>query len=374
MCLGVSREKPGVVREYLGRRGTVRPLYGLGGENEGLAMSRMSVSVVIPSFNCGSFVTQALDSALAQSWAAREIIVVDDGSTDDTRERLKPYMERIRYVFQENRGVSAARNRAVAESRGDCVAFLDADDVWHPRKLELQLKAFATAPDVGLLSTTMFHWPAFVFPELTEDISDAIIPVPWDDLAVKSRFGTSSVVVRRSTLERAGPFDTGLQGPEDRDMWLRVGQLAKMAHLDLPLTGYRSVPGSLSRRAATMEACERRILRKMDERRVWKGRWLLRRKSYSYLTFSCCNMYAAEGRRVRGLVSLLRSLAWYPFPYRATEVRTPLVRFKQFIVILLRMLGLKPEEPQPQAAFTDGRIDALEMLKHQGHNRLAANT
>jgi glycosyltransferase involved in cell wall biosynthesis len=249
-----------------------------------------SVSVVIPSFNCGSFVTQAIDSVLAQTSAPAEVIVVDDGSTDDTAERLKPYRDRIRYVFQENRGVSAARNRAVAESRGNFVAFLDADDVWHPRKLELQLKAFATAPDVGLLSTTTFHWPAFVFPELTEDISDAIIPIPWDDLAVKCRFGTSSVVVRRSTLERAGPFDTELQGPEDRDMWLRIGEVAKVARLNLPLTGYRSVPGSLSRRAATMEAFERRILRKMDERRIWKGRWLLRRKSYSHLTFSCCNM------------------------------------------------------------------------------------
>ena len=99
-----------------------------------------SVSVVIPSFNCGSFVSQAIDSVLAQTCAPAEVIVVDDGSTDDTAERLEPYMDRIRYVFQENRGVSAARNRAVAESRGHCVAFLDADDVWHPRKLELQLK------------------------------------------------------------------------------------------------------------------------------------------------------------------------------------------------------------------------------------------
>src|SRR5262245_47307538 len=100
------------------------------------------VSVVIPSYNYGQFVGEAVESALLQTWRGGvEVIVVDDGSRDDTRRRLGPYMDRIRYIYQENRGLSGARNTGIRAARGEWIALLDADDRWHPEKTEIQLEA-----------------------------------------------------------------------------------------------------------------------------------------------------------------------------------------------------------------------------------------
>ena len=120
----------------------------------------MNLSVVIPTYNCGAFVGQAIDSALAQTYPAVEVVVVDDGSTDDTAERLRAYGGRIRVVTQENRGLSAARNAGIAAAGGTYVALLDSDDAFHPRKLEFQLRHLTTDPGVGLTGTESFSDPA----------------------------------------------------------------------------------------------------------------------------------------------------------------------------------------------------------------------
>src|SRR5437016_10401011 len=106
-------------------------------------MSEPLISAVIPSYNYGHFITDAIESALGQTYPHVEIIVVDDGSTDDTREQLAPYSERVCYIHQENGGLSAARNTGIRAAKGEWIALLDADDVWHPRKLELQMNCLA---------------------------------------------------------------------------------------------------------------------------------------------------------------------------------------------------------------------------------------
>src|SRR5258706_6591961 len=111
-------------------------------------MSR--ISVIIPTFNSAALVTAAVDSVLAQTTPPTEILVVDDGSTDDTRQRLAPYAGRLRYLHQQSKGVAAARNLGLKQATGEFVAFLDADDIWHPRKLERQLTAMTANPDIGL--------------------------------------------------------------------------------------------------------------------------------------------------------------------------------------------------------------------------------
>ncbi|HEX3110532.1 MAG TPA: glycosyltransferase family A protein, partial [Thermoanaerobaculia bacterium] len=108
-----------------------------------------SVSVVIPSYNYARYLGEAIDSALGQTLPPLEVIVVDDGSTDDTPAVLAAYGDRIRVLRQKNAGVAVARNSGIAAARGECVAFLDADDVWLPRKLELQIPLFTDS--VGLV-------------------------------------------------------------------------------------------------------------------------------------------------------------------------------------------------------------------------------
>ncbi|MGH7747450.1 MAG: glycosyltransferase family 2 protein, partial [Candidatus Dormibacteria bacterium] len=124
-------------------------------------MTRMpepTVSVVIPVYNAARFVTEAVDSVLAQTSPPLEIIVVDDGSTDETRARLAPYRGRIQYVLQPNSGTSRARNRALQAACGTLIAFLDADDRWLPEKLAKQLTCLAANPGVDLVHSDVLHW------------------------------------------------------------------------------------------------------------------------------------------------------------------------------------------------------------------------
>jgi glycosyltransferase involved in cell wall biosynthesis len=318
------------------------------------------VSVVIPAYNCGQWVAQAVDSVLAQTAAPAEVLVVDDGSTDDTGGCLAPYRGRVRYLFQENRGVSAARNAGVAASGEALVAFLDADDVWHPRKLELQLAVLGREPEIALMGARAFDWPAAEFPLLEEGHPGGRVrAVPWDRLAVRNYFVTSSVVARRAALDRAGPFDTCLQGPEDWDLWLRVAESGRTANLDLPLVGYRPVAGSVSRQAETCRAGMLRILHKFDERGSWGRRRALRRKAYGYTYHACSYVYGAAGLYGAAVGASLRSFLWYPLPLRRDEVRTPLERPKRLAVHLLRGLRLMAREAAPPSSTADGRPDAL---------------
>src|SRR5262245_11344519 len=118
------------------------------------------VSTIIPSYNRAGFVIAAVESALAQTYEKQEIIVIDDGSTDQTKQRLERYAKKIRYVYQENQVVAAARNTGVRVSRGEWFAFLDADDLWSPDKLERQLECINQKSEVGLVHTNVFFFGA----------------------------------------------------------------------------------------------------------------------------------------------------------------------------------------------------------------------
>jgi glycosyltransferase involved in cell wall biosynthesis len=295
------------------------------------------VSVVIPTFNSGHTVVEALESVLRQTVPPSEVIVVDDGSTDDTRRRLFPYFSRARYVAQRNQGVSAARNHGVRLARCEVVAFLDSDDVWHPRMVELQMRALAEARASGLVGTQVYEWPSQAAPSPGEIQTLPLREVPWKELVVRNPLTTSSVFARREILDRVGPFDDSLSGPEDHDMWLRVAEVAKVSLLMLPLVGYRrAAAGSLSKRVGAMEAGMRRILRKLDERGAWNGRRVLRRKAYSYCTYSCAQLHSAQGTHAAAIERLLRSFAWYPWPYRRCEVPVPLTRLRMLVSLSVR--------------------------------------
>jgi len=333
-------------------------------------MKRSSVSVVIPTYNSGEFVTQAIESVLSQTVAPAEIIVVDDGSTDDTAAALAPYENRIRYIYQENMGVSAARNRGVEAANGDFVAFLDADDIWHPQKLELQMDAFAKIPALGLLGTRGFFLPFNELPRYDKLPSRPYSFITWRQLVVKNHICSSSVIVRSSILNIAGDFDTTLQGPEDRDLWLRIAEISTVVNLNIPLVGYRIVPGSVSQQPQRCQAGMQSILRKLDDRHAWRGRWLLRQKAKSYIDHSCAYLYEATGNHRDALKRALHSVMSYPLPYRFSEVDTFLERPKRLTMICLRMLKLKELDPntvelkRSQSKSADALVDDLNHHAH----------
>lgn len=177
------------------------------------------VSAIIPTYNCSQYLSQAIDSALAQTYPLVEVVVVDDGSTDDTAAVVQRYGSRVRYVRQENAGTAAARNTGIRNSSGELIALLDHDDRWLPTKLEKQVPLFAH-PSVGLV-----HTGGRVFDAESLKVTSEYLPEPdlgVHDLMEWCRVGCATTVLRRAAVEQVGLFDSALPGADDWDMWIRI--------------------------------------------------------------------------------------------------------------------------------------------------------
>jgi glycosyltransferase involved in cell wall biosynthesis len=302
-------------------------------------MTAPFVSVVIPTYNYGRFVTAAVDSVLAQTFPAGEIIVVDDGSTDDTAERLRPYGDRIRYIRQENQGLPAARNTGIRAARGELIALLDSDDLWHPRKLELQVRHLAASPDTGLVAADSVPGLEQGWPEVGTDAPLPFQSFSVEDILVRSRFGPSGVLVRKECFDTVGLFDPALRSAEDRDMWLRIAARFRVVKLAVPLWWYRLHGGNMSAAAARMEENEMKVLRRTLASLAGGLRRLpLRLRVLSYTLKSAAYRYDIAGSRRQAIWRLLKSVALWPFPFRREEAITRFERPKMLVLFLLRML------------------------------------
>lgn len=194
----------------------------------------MKISVIIPSWNRASRLAKALDSVRAQSVAPHEIIVVDDGSTDNTRGLLNDHYRDVRYIFQQNTGVSHARNTGIEAATGDWIALLDSDDQWEPRKLERQQEAIRATPDCRLCHTDEI-WirngkrvnPMKKHAKHGGEIFSYCLP-----LCVIS---PSAVMIRRDIFTEIGLFDETLPACEDYDLWLRICAVYPVLYIDDPL-------------------------------------------------------------------------------------------------------------------------------------------
>jgi glycosyltransferase involved in cell wall biosynthesis len=208
-------------------------------------MQEVEVSVVIPSYNSARYVVAAVESVLAQTYRDFEILVVDDGSTDNTKEVLGKYGDAVRYLYKPNGGVSAARNYGIEKARGKYVAFLDADDLWMPEKLENQVALLELNADVGLSYTS-----AIIVDENLETKS-YIEAKEYDDacealLLQMNILILSSSIVRKDVLLQTKGFDSQFSTCADKDFWLRLSLLTKFAPVREYLVKYRDVSGSMS--------------------------------------------------------------------------------------------------------------------------------
>jgi glycosyltransferase involved in cell wall biosynthesis len=191
-------------------------------------MARPLVSILVPAFNAEPWLRDALRSAIAQTWEPKEIIVVDDGSTDGTLEIARQFeSEQLRVVANEHWGAAATRNEALALSKGDYIQYLDADDVLAPDKIEKQMKALGESPSKRTLVSGSFgkfmyryYRTSFVPTALWCDLT----PIEW--LVRKMQFNlfmqTGTWLVSRELAEAAGPWDTRLLGDDDGEYFCRV--------------------------------------------------------------------------------------------------------------------------------------------------------
>jgi glycosyltransferase involved in cell wall biosynthesis len=228
-------------------------------------MTQPSVSIVIPAYNTAPFIAETLRSVVAQTVTDYEIIVVNDGSPDTTELEgaVAPFRDRIRYIVQENRGLSAARNAGIRAARGDFVALLDSDDVWEPDYLAHQLDVLERGGfDVVYPNATNFGDP-MRSGRLFMDVHPSSGDVTFESLVSQRCNVMVSVLARRDVLIEAGLFDESLRSSEDFDMWLRVVQGGwRIGYHRRPLVGSRLRRGSLSANGVSM--CEH-IVRVLDK-------------------------------------------------------------------------------------------------------------
>jgi glycosyltransferase involved in cell wall biosynthesis len=192
------------------------------------------VSIVLPTYNRSRLVCRAVDSVLAQSYGAFELIVVDDGSTDATENRLESYGNRITVIKQPNRGVSAARNAGIEAASGQFIALLDSDDVWLPRKLERQIAFFKACPGAAICQTEEI-WirnGVRVNPGKRHKKHSGMIFEKTLPLCLVS---PSAVMLRKSLFEKVGLFDESLPACEDYDLWLRISWKYPVHLIETPL-------------------------------------------------------------------------------------------------------------------------------------------
>ena len=224
-------------------------------------------SVVITCFNYGQYLDDCITSVLNQTYRDFEIIVVDDGSTDNTPEIMKRYvgLANVRYIRQENTGQANAKNRGIWESKGKYIAFLDADDKWDPRKLEKQVPLFFNDL-VGVV------FSGFTYMNAQGENLDETRNGEWllprrgrvtDFLLVDNFVPFSTSVVRRESLDKCGVFDESLKMGIDWDLWLRLSTEFEFDYVDEPLVVYRKGHSNqMSRNLEERQRCADRILEK----------------------------------------------------------------------------------------------------------------
>lgn len=225
------------------------------------------ISVIIPTYNRAKYICEAIDSVLNQTFRDFEINVVDDGSTDNTKEVLNKYGNKIRYFYQENKGVSTARNLGLHNTQGEYIAFLDADDTWLPFKLNSQIDIITTKPDTALIFTDIESFDQYgivrnslmrsQFPQEAGTFKHKVCKLNFNDgTIIKSDFykeliygnfiSTQTVLINKKYLRNEMLFDEILYISEDYDLWLRIAQKYQILYFNKVTARYRLTNDSLS--------------------------------------------------------------------------------------------------------------------------------
>ena len=291
-----------------------------------------SVAVIIPVYNGERFIQRAVDSVLKQTYPVSEIIVVDDGSKDPTREIVeKEYGDRVTLIRQQNGGPAKARNAGLRVATSEFIAFLDADDWWEPAKLETQLRVLLEHPEaVGNYTGLRV---------MTDDGVHLIDLKPVDHTTLwptlrwcNPGIPPSSVLLRRSALDQLERgFDERQMGSEDWNLWFRLVARGSFCVCPEPLTDYRSSSGGLSGDAHHMY---NDFMKMLDDvllaDMTGLKRTLWRRRIISYQAFKACLTARAAGDKETEREYMKKSVLEWPSPFWAPE------RFRFFAVTLMR--------------------------------------
>jgi glycosyltransferase involved in cell wall biosynthesis len=308
----------------------------------------MSVSVIIPAYKAAHTIGRAVESALAQSVPAAEIVVVDDGSPDDIAAALAPYGERVTLLRKANGRAASARNMGIERATGDFMAFLDADDYWEPEKLERQLAIFQRHPEVGLVAGRYFTQPPgserTVELEVDGRSFDRVLRLRGKAVfRAATSVWTGTVIVRREVLG-AERFVSGLEPAEDRDLWVRLIAKTPIYLTSQPLATAVLEAGSTSRSSVAGDCSS--MLKVVRRQRSLLGFFGTRMwESHTYYRWA-----ALDANPASALGRLALSFCFWPLPYQRSRVRMAWARPKLFAISLLRLARRRPRQGTTQPA------------------------
>jgi glycosyltransferase involved in cell wall biosynthesis len=276
-----------------------------------------TVDIIIPAFNAARFLPFALESVVSQTFDDWRILLVDDGSTDNTAEAVAPFLDRlgskIRYIKQENRGLPAARNTAIRASTAEFLALLDADDVWLPCRLSESLKILRERPQVGLVYGLITGIDQENRPGITwgGNLRDGDGHIATQIYMRKVDLPCPTITFRRKCLDEVGFFDETMRATEDRDLWLRIALRYEVGFVPKVLAYYRLSPNSMSTDPQRMLQAQLKFIRKHygSEGCGLRPRQIALARSYKQ---------RAEALKVQSqpwaaLMSALQAVALYPF-------------------------------------------------------------
>jgi glycosyltransferase involved in cell wall biosynthesis len=281
------------------------------------------VSVIIPAYNYAQYLPMAIDSALGQSCQSLEVIVVDDGSTDQTRAVVAAYGDRVRYIYQANAGLSAARNTGIQNATHPFLILLDADDQLLPERAASGLRQFDQLPSAfGVVAclAKKVDGAGRELPqnpghhELTGELTAA-------DMLLRTRFSPSAAMVRREVFARCGMFDPALRSSEDRDMWIRAAQGWRIFLQSERLALIRKHDTNMSSHADRMKANMGVVISKCWRQgvvpRYRLDFWLQVQAIYHYQT---ALIYLGLRRRAAALRDILLALCFWPLPVAGARI------------------------------------------------------
>lgn len=286
----------------------------------------MKISVVIPAYNAASFLPRCLQSVFAQTLQAEEIIVVDDGSTDDTAARAAKLGAKV--VSRPNGGLSAARNTGIQNASSEWIALLDADDMWAPEKLQRQ--ALLAEPGVVLVYTGIRIFDDSGVREARAAVDPA---VARKVLRYRNPITPSTVLVRREAVLRDGGFREDIRACEDWEMWVRLKRLGDFAAVPDPLTDYYVYPNSLSANPGRMlDALDRIVDTTLVADLRGIDRWAWKRRIRA-VQLSSAGLIARENGLNGEVGYMFRSLRAWPSPFWEHQ------RFAMFAVSIRNSFG-----------------------------------
>lgn len=283
------------------------------------------VSVVIPAYNSAMYIRQTLESVLNQTYPHIEIIVVDDGSTDNTMQILHEYGDKVKPISQNNQGSAVARNAGVQAAKGEWIAFIDSDDTWKPEKVEVQL---------NLAGKYQWSHTDYVFfgegqsgQLKSTDTSPKYGDEVFTQLVVENFIGTSTVMIRRQVFLDSHGFDPAQKAIQDWELWLQLAAKYPLGYIDQVLSGYRVHPNSISRQARKTLPMHLKVIQKtFSQGGVGEKFHHLKSRALAN-SYGICSIISGQQKdALYSLVCALKALQYQP---------SNLLRWKRVLSILI---------------------------------------